>query len=183
MAWGSRGEELPPSPLAGPRKGAGGAEEGLPLRSKPQHLRGRPVLSQVDGEDDGILPGREESAGGVRLEGQLEEGGQVARRNLTPWQSLPFACCRRGASRSALPSPRQGLTLCEAPLCWATRLVVLQHWVAESSAMRTCPSRAHMARVESPLLGRNLACGDRGGGVGWGGAQGGGRGSPTLQPT
>jgi len=50
-----------------------------------------------------------------------------------------------------------GLTLCEAPLCCATRLVFLQHWVAESSATRTWPSRAHMASVESPLLGRNLA--------------------------
>lgn len=53
---------------------------------------------------------------------------------------------------------RRGLTLCEAPLCCATRLVFLQHWVAESSATRTWPSRAHMASVESPLLGRNLAC-------------------------
>lgn len=53
--------------------------------------------------------------------------------------------------------PPPGLTLCEAPLCWATRFVFLQHWVAESSATRTCPSRAHMASVESPLLGRNLA--------------------------
>lgn len=59
-----------------------------------------------------------------------------------------------------LPTPStgwSGLTLCEAPLCCATRLVFLQHWVAESSATRTWPSRAHIARVESPLLGRNLA--------------------------
>lgn len=49
------------------------------------------------------------------------------------------------------------LTLWDAPLCWATRFVFLQHCVADSSATRTCPSRAHMARVESPLLGRNLA--------------------------
>lgn len=49
------------------------------------------------------------------------------------------------------------LTLWDAPLCWATRFVFLQHCVADNSATRTCPSRAHMARVESPLLGRNLA--------------------------
>ena len=53
---------------------------------------------------------------------------------------------------------RQGLlTLWDAPLCCATRFVFLQHCVADNSATRTCPSRAHMARVESPLLGRNLA--------------------------
>lgn len=51
------------------------------------------------------------------------------------------------------------LTLWDAPLCWATRFVFLQHCVADNSATRTCPSRAHMARVESPLLGRNFAWG------------------------
>lgn len=55
--------------------------------------------------------------------------------------------------------------MCEAPLCCATRLVFLQHWVAESSATRTWPSRAHMASVESPLLGRNLACKTASGGA------------------
>lgn len=65
---------------------------------------------------------------------------------------------RYGARDPPPSGGRRGLTLCEAPLCCATRLVFLQHWVAESSATRTWPSRAHMASVESPLLGRNLAC-------------------------
>lgn len=81
---------------------------------------------------------------------------------------------------SPFPNPRR--TLWEAPLCWATRLVLRQHWVAESSATRTCPSRAHMASVESPLLGRNLAWKTRekkqgkGGKKGEGGGGGGRRG-------
>lgn len=67
--------------------------------------------------------------------------------------------CLRGSPTAPNSACRWGVTLCEAPLCCATRLVFLQHWVAESSATRTCPSRAHMASVESPLLGRNLAWG------------------------
>lgn len=56
------------------------------------------------------------------------------------------------------PAQSDTLTLCAAPLCCATRLVFLQRCVADSSATRIWPSRAHMAKVESPLCGRNLAC-------------------------
>lgn len=107
----------------------------------------RTVKPQVDSKHDGVLSRRQKGARWVGLQGQLMQKTNSKLQHQCLVYTFGNVCVSGGGY----------WTLCAAPLCCATLLVFLQRWVAESSATRIWPSRAHMAKVESPLWGRNLA--------------------------